>query len=104
METESGIVFGFIFARSAHKHSCEFVECVHDIAVLVFVRLVHVVFVQDFVNYCPSAPHCPPMPVVQVTLHPRGLHPLEAARTFHLHEEEGVRFGFARTCDCIFII
>ena len=37
-----------------------------------------------------SSCDCSTMPVVQVTLHPRGLHPLEAARAFHLHEEEGV--------------
>ena len=30
------------------------------------------------------------MLVVQVALHPRGLHPLQAARAFHLHAEEGV--------------
>ena len=30
------------------------------------------------------------MVVVQVTLHPRGLHPTEAARAWYLHEEEGV--------------
>ena len=30
------------------------------------------------------------MPLVQITLHPRGLHPLQAARAFHLHEEEGM--------------
>jgi transposase len=30
------------------------------------------------------------MPVVQVMVHPRGLHPLQAARAFHLHEEEGM--------------
>ena len=30
------------------------------------------------------------MPVVQIMMHPRGLHPTEAARAWHLHEEEGV--------------
>ena len=30
------------------------------------------------------------MPVVHVTVHPRGLHPLEAARAYRLHEEEGL--------------
>ena len=32
----------------------------------------------------------PAMPVAHVTMHPRGLHPLEAARAYHLHEEEGL--------------
>ena len=30
------------------------------------------------------------MPVVQVTLHPRGMHPTESARAWYLHEEEGM--------------
>ena len=30
------------------------------------------------------------MPTVQVTVHPRGLHPTEAARAWHLHREEGM--------------
>ena len=32
----------------------------------------------------------PTMPAVHVTVHPRGLRPLEAARAYHLHEEEGL--------------
>ena len=31
------------------------------------------------------------MPTVQVTVHPRGLHPVEAARAWQLHKEEGMR-------------
>ena len=30
------------------------------------------------------------MPTVHVTVHPRGLHPTEAARAWHLHVEEGM--------------
>ena len=30
------------------------------------------------------------MPTVQVTLHPRGLHPIAAARAWHLSREEGM--------------
>ena len=36
------------------------------------------------------------MPVVSVTVHPRGLHPLEAARAYHLHEEEGLSLDSVR--------
>ena len=32
----------------------------------------------------------PAMPTVHVTVHPRGLHPTEAARAWHLHVEEGM--------------
>ena len=32
----------------------------------------------------------PAMPIVHVTVHPRGLHPAEAARAWHLHVEEGM--------------
>ena len=32
----------------------------------------------------------PAMPTVHVTIHPRGLHPTEAARAWHLHVEEGM--------------
>lgn len=32
----------------------------------------------------------PTMPVVHVMMHPRGLHPVEAARAYHLHAEEGL--------------
>ena len=39
----------------------------------------------------PSAfPPSGPMPTVQVTLHPRGLHPIAAARAWHLNREEGM--------------
>ena len=31
------------------------------------------------------------MPTVHVTVHPRGLHPVEAARAWQLHKEEGMR-------------
>ena len=30
------------------------------------------------------------MPTVHVTVHPRGLHPTEAAHAWHLHVEEGM--------------
>ena len=30
------------------------------------------------------------MPTVHVTVHPRGLHPMEAVRAWHLHVEEGM--------------
>ena len=30
------------------------------------------------------------MPTVHVTVHPRGLHPTEAARAWQLHVEEGM--------------
>ena len=39
---------------------------------------------------CPCAVEGLAMPLVQTMLHPRGLHPTEAARAWHLHEEEGV--------------
>ena len=52
--------------------------------------LVRVVFAYALSGYCNLASHCPTMPVVQVTVHPRGPHPLEAARALHLREEEGM--------------
>jgi transposase len=36
------------------------------------------------------------MPIVQVSLHPRGLHPTEAARAWHLHVEEGTSLNDVR--------
>ena len=37
------------------------------------------------------------MPTVHVTVHPRGLHPTEAVRAWHLHVEEGM--GIRDVCD-----
>ena len=93
---------GSCFAHSVHKHSCEFIQCVHGssmhvcacvcvcVCVFLFDGFGHIVFVQDGISYWPLESHCPPMPVVQVTIHPRGLHPLQAAHAFHLHEQEGI--------------
>ena len=82
---------GSCFAHSVHKHSCESIQCVHGSSMQVFFNgFGRIVFVQDGVSYWPLESHCPPMPVVQVTIHPRGLHPLQAAHAFHLHEQEGI--------------
>ena len=71
---------------------CMFVRVSVCVCVCVFLfdGFGHIVFVQDGVSYWPLESHCPPMPVVQVTIHPRGLHPLQAAHAFHLHEQEGI--------------
>ena len=37
------------------------------------------------------------MPTVHVTVHPRGLHPTEAVRAWHLHVEDGM--GIRDVCD-----
>ena len=37
------------------------------------------------------------MPTVHVTVHPRGLHPAEAVRAWHLHVEDGM--GIRDVCD-----
>ena len=39
---------------------------------------------------CMPTGRSPTMPVVHVMVHPRGLHPVEAARAYHLHAEEGL--------------